>query len=70
MNEDEARWLMLFNIGLAVALIGIPAMIGFYAGLSIENASATPMPWRVVFAAIGFLVGGFAAWRMFARRRT
>lgn len=68
--NDDARWLLIFNVGVVVALVGLPAMIGFYAGLSIENASATPMPWRFVFAVIGVLAGAFAAWRMLTRRRT
>ena len=69
MNEGAA-WLILWNIGVLVGLVGLPAMLGFFAGASIEHASRTPvLPWRLVFAALGALVGAFAAWRTLVPRR-
>ena len=66
--DTEARWLILWNLGLLVGCVGLPAMLGFFAGSSIERASNAPMlPWRLVFAALGALVGGFAAWRTLTR---
>jgi len=67
---EEARWLMLWNLGVLVGLVGLPAMLGFFAGGSIEAASKTPtLPWRLLFAALGAVVGAFAAWRTLTRRR-
>ena len=73
MNE-EGYWLILWNVGLLVGLVGLPALLGFFAGGSIESASKAPvLPWRLMFAGLGVLVGGFAAWRTLmpgrARRR-
>ncbi|HEX8953744.1 MAG TPA: hypothetical protein VF945_17925 [Polyangia bacterium] len=66
---NEARWVLFWNLGLLVGLVGLPAMLGFFAGNSIEAASKTTVPWRLVFAGVGALVGSFAAWRtLFARR--
>jgi hypothetical protein len=63
-QPQEARWLALWNLGLLVGLIGLPAMLGFFAGGSIEASTKTPaLPWRLVFSALGFIVGAFAAWR-------
>ncbi|MCU1282138.1 MAG: hypothetical protein JWM53_5684 [bacterium] len=62
MNE-EPRWLALWNVGLLVGLVGLPAMLGFFAGASIEATTASMMPWRAIFCALGVLVGAFAAWR-------
>ena len=71
MNDEEARWLMLWNVGILVGLVGLPAMLGFFAGSSIEGASKTPaLPWRLLFAALGALVGAFAAWRTLTPDRT
>jgi len=71
MNEDEgARWLMLWNLGILVGLVGLPVMLGFFAGNSIEGASKSPIPWRLIFAALGAVVGGFAAWRTLTPKRT
>ncbi|MCA1663804.1 MAG: hypothetical protein LC659_05975 [Myxococcales bacterium] len=68
--SDEPRWLMLWNIGILVGLVGLPAMLGFFAGGSIEAASKTAtLPWRLLFAALGAVVGAFAAWRTLTRRR-
>jgi NADH:ubiquinone oxidoreductase subunit 4 (subunit M) len=68
--NEEARWLMLWNLGILVGLVGLPAMLGFFAGHSIEVASKTPtLPWRLLFAALGAIVGAFAAWRTLTRRR-
>jgi hypothetical protein len=70
MKDDDAIWMILWNVGLLVGFIGLPAMLGFFAGGSIEAASKTPvLPWRLMFAALGVLVGGFAAWRTLALRR-
>ena len=69
--NEEARWLALWNLGLLVGLVGLPAMLGFFAGGSIEAASKSPaLPWRVVFLALGVLVGAFAAWRTLMPRRS
>lgn len=69
--DTEARWLMLWNLGILVGLVGLPAMLGFFAGSSIERASNTPiLPWRLVFAALGALAGAFAAWRTLTPRRS
>jgi hypothetical protein len=68
--NEEARWLMLWNLGVLVGLVGLPAMLGFFAGSSIEAASKVPtLPWRLLFAALGAIVGAFAAWRTLMRRR-
>ncbi len=67
---DEAAWLVLWNIGILVGLIGLPTVLGFFAGRSIELAHHAPaVPWRFLLAAVGLLVGLFAAWRTFAPRR-
>jgi len=69
MNE-EGYWLILWNVGLLIGLVGLPAMLGFFAGGSIEAASKAPvLPWRLLFSALGVLVGGFAAWRTLMPRR-
>jgi hypothetical protein len=72
-DDDGAIWLILWNVGLLVGFVGLPAMLGFFAGGSIESASKAPvLPWRLLFAGLGVLVGGFAAWRTLApsaRRR-
>jgi len=69
-DDDAAFWLILWNVGLLVGFVGLPAMLGFFAGTSIEAASKAPvLPWRLMFAALGVLVGGFAAWRTLAPRR-
>jgi hypothetical protein len=68
--NDDARWLILWNVGVLVGLVGLPAMLGFFAGDSIEaGAKAPTLPWRLMFSALGVLVGGFAAWRTLAPRR-
>lgn len=61
--SEEARWLTLWNLGILVGLVGLPVMLGFFAGRSVEEAAKTPIPWRLVFAALGAVVGAFAAWR-------
>ena len=61
---DDARWLFLWNLGLLVGLIGLPALLGFFAGGSIEVAAVKPaLPWRLLLLGLGVLVGAFAAWR-------
>ncbi len=61
---DDAAWVILWNVGILVGLIGLPAMLGFFAGRSIEAATHAPaLPWRLLFAVLGVLVGGLAAWR-------
>jgi hypothetical protein len=68
MNEEAPRnelgWLVLWNLGLLVGLVGVPAMLGFFAGRRLEAVAHAPaLPWRLLFVALGVLVGGFAAWR-------
>jgi hypothetical protein len=66
---SEARWQFLWTLGLLVGFIGLPAMLGFFAGTSIEATSKAPhLPWRLLFCGLGTLVGGFAAWRTLAPR--
>jgi NADH:ubiquinone oxidoreductase subunit 2 (subunit N) len=64
-GEDEAGWLRLWNAGILIGLIGLPALLGFFAGRSIDLAAtaSSSLPWRFVFLALGVLVGAFAAWR-------
>lgn len=62
MNE-EAAWLLLWNAGILIGLVGLPAMLGFFAGGSIDATTKSMIPWRLVFAALGALVGALAAWR-------
>lgn len=70
MNDDGLLWTILWNVGLLVGFIGLPAMLGFFAGASIEATSRAPtLPWRLMFCALGVLVGGFAAWRTLAPRK-
>ena len=70
MKDESAIWLILWNLGLLAGFVGLPAMLGFLAGTSIEAASKSPMiPWRFLFCALGALVGAFAAWRMLAPRK-
>jgi hypothetical protein len=69
--SEEPRWLMLWNLGLLVGLVGLPAMLGFFAGGSIEaSAKASTLPWRLVFSGLGVLVGAFAAWRTLMPKRS
>jgi hypothetical protein len=68
---EELRWVILWNAGILVGLIGLPAMLGFLAGTRLELATRGTVPWRVLFAALGVLVGALAAWRaLITRRRT
>jgi hypothetical protein len=70
MNDDEnGAWLVLWNVGILVGLVGLPAELGFFAGRAIEashEAAHTSIPWGLVFAALGVLVGALAAWRTLA----
>lgn len=68
MNE-EAAWLLLWNVGILIGMVGLPAMLGFFAGNSIDATTKTTIPWRLIFAALGALVGAFAAWRTLLPRR-
>lgn len=68
MNE-EAAWLLLWNAGILIGLVGLPAMLGFFAGNSIDTTTKSTIPWRLVFAALGALAGAFAAWRTLIVRR-
>ena len=68
MNE-EAAWLLLWNVGILIGMVGLPAMLGFFAGNSIAATTKSTIPWRLVFAALGALVGAFAAWRTLLPRR-
>ena len=64
MSRGDVRWTVLWNVGLLVGLVGLPALLGFFAGGQLEAASTAPaLPWRLMFVALGVLVGGFAAWR-------
>jgi hypothetical protein len=68
-DRSEALWLILWNVGILVGFVGLPAMLGFFAGSSIEaKATAPSLPWRLLFVALGVLVGGFAAWRTLVPR--
>ena len=70
-SSDDARWLFLWNLGLFVGLIGLPALLGFFAGGSIERTAVGPvLPWRLVLLGLGVLVGAFAAWRTLMPRST
>lgn len=70
MNDEDDRWLLLWNVGILVGLVGLPTLLGFFAGRSIDLAQASRFPFRWIFAALGALVGVFAAWRtVFTRRR-
>jgi hypothetical protein len=70
-SNEETRWLRLWNLGLLIGLVGLPAMLGFFAGGSIEASSKSPsLPWHLVFAALGALVGAFAAWRTLMPKRS
>ncbi|MGZ3407533.1 MAG: hypothetical protein ACXVDD_15315 [Polyangia bacterium] len=70
-KNEETGWLRLWNLGLLVGLVGLPAMLGFFAGVSIEATSKSPsLPWRLVFAGLGALVGAFAAWRTLMPKRS
>lgn len=74
MSERTEReggvWAMLWNVGLLVGLIGLPALLGFFAGRSLEaSASAPALPWRLMFVALGVIVGALAAWRTLAPRK-
>jgi hypothetical protein len=63
----EARWQFLWNLGLLLGFVGLPAMLGYFAGTSVEATTKTPfMHWRIVFAVLGAVVGAFAGWRMMA----
>ncbi len=68
MNEG-AGWLILWNVGILVGMVGLPAMLGFFAGASVDATTKGAIPWRLVFAALGALVGAFAAWRTLLPRR-
>ena len=69
-DEGDARWLKLWNAGLLIGFIGLPALLGFFAGRSIDASRTGVLPWRFVFAALGVLVGAFAAWRTLTPRPT
>jgi hypothetical protein len=62
-DDEEAGWLLLWNVGILVGLVGLPALLGFFAGRSIDVAQASRFPFRFVFLALGAIVGALAAWR-------
>lgn len=66
---SDGAWVVWWNIGVVAGLVGLPAMLGFFAGSSIDAASRSVIPWRFLFAALGALVGAFAGWRMLMPRR-
>jgi hypothetical protein len=68
-EDEDARWLFFWNLGILVGLVGLPALLGFFAGRSIDIARASPLPFRFMFAVLGALVGLFAAWRTLVKRR-
>lgn len=68
--EESTAWLFWWDLGLLAGLIGIPAMLGFFAGAQLELASRAHIPWRIIFAALGVVVGLFTAWRTLFLRRT
>ncbi len=66
-RDDDAGWLLLWNLGVLIGLIGLPTLLGFFAGRSIEGSAHAPaLPWRFLFAALGVIVGALAAWRTLA----
>jgi hypothetical protein len=68
---SEGAWNFLWNLGLVVGFVGVPAMFGFYAGASMEAATKAPLlPWRLLFCGFGAVVGLFAAWRTLAPKVT
>ncbi|MDB4971338.1 MAG: hypothetical protein JWN44_7027 [Myxococcales bacterium] len=70
-HDTGGRWLLLWNAGLLCGLIGLPALLGFFAGGSIESSPNMPgLPWRLIFVGVGVLVGAFAAWRTLMPRST
>jgi hypothetical protein len=69
-EQKDAGWLILWNLGILVGLVGLPAMLGFFAGRSLEGAMSGPtLPWRLMFVALGVFVGGVASWRTLTQRR-
>lgn len=69
-GESGAWWLFWWDVGVLAGLVGLPAMLGFFAGAELELWSRGPVPWRVLFAALGAVGGGLAAWRTLLVRRT
>jgi hypothetical protein len=69
-SDESSVWLFWWDLGLLAGLIGIPAMLGFYAGVHLELSSPSGVPWRLIFAALGVLVGAVTAWRTLLLRRT
>ena len=65
----EAFWSFLWNLGVVVGMIGLPAMLGFYAGAAVDAAAKGMFPWRLAFTLLGALVGALAAWRTLAPKR-
>ncbi len=67
--NDDGFWLILWNIGVLFGMVGLPAMLGFFAGNSIDAGAKSAVPWRLLFAALGAVVGAFAGWRTLLPRR-
>jgi hypothetical protein len=65
-----ALWSGLWNAGLLVALIGLPALLGYLAGLHFdETAGRHLVPFRLLFVALGVAFGGITAWRLLKRQQ-
>ncbi len=62
-------WTFFWSLGIVLALVAIPALLGFFAGEHVE-ARLPHVPWRVLFVALGVGVGGTIAWRLINRTST
>jgi hypothetical protein len=60
-------WLFFWVLGIAMGMIGIPALLGFLGGSWLEQSGARTVPWRLVFVAVGVGLGGLATWRLIGR---
>jgi hypothetical protein len=65
--RDFPVWTFFWAVGLVLALVAIPALLGFFAGTRVEQYSRA-VPWRVLFVAIAVALGGMVAWRLIVRR--
>ena len=64
-------WSLLFVMGAVVGFVGLPALLGYLAGSRVDaNATiAHPIPFRLLFVAIGVGAGGLVAWRVLSGPR-
>lgn len=61
-------WFIFWVLGIALGLVGIPALLGFLAGARLDEGGGPHLvPWRLVFVSVGVGVGGLAAWRVIGR---